>query len=355
VDEVDALIAQINRRAKEEIVVRGARLRQVTFQRCTTGSLVFDLMLGGGWPLNCWNEIIGPESSGKTALTIKTIAAAQQADPKHHTAWVASEDFYPEWAELLGINMDQMTFITTNVMELAYDAVLELMTERAVDAIVIDSYPALVPSEEGDKSMLEMTVGRGAYLTNKFMRKSYAAMRRSLIDDDRPCLGLFINQWRDRIGVFGYGDPRITPGGKGKNYSFLTRVDVSREEWLTTGSKVKVGQAIKCRTLKNKTAPPQRTGTVDFYFDDGGPAPKGQYDTIKQATVVALEADIIERKGAWYSFGVHKWQGEKAVVAAMQSDPLLVAAIAQEVRHFLLGEPLSVVDEPPKRRVIKKA
>ena len=141
------------------------------------------------------------------------------------------------------------------------------MEERACDAVVIDSYPALVPSDEDEKIMMELTVGRGAYFTNKFMRKSYAAMARSLSEYDRPVLALFVNQWRERIGVF-MGDPRTTPGGKGKNYSFLTRVEVAREEWLTTSAKVKVGQAIKARAIKNKTAPPQRVASVDFYFDD---------------------------------------------------------------------------------------
>ena len=83
--------------------------------------------------------------------------------------------------------------------------------------MVIDSYPALVPSEEDDKTMMQLTVGRGAYLTNKFMRKSLSATRRSLVQADRPCLGLFINQWRERVGLI-FGDPRTTPGGKGKNY-----------------------------------------------------------------------------------------------------------------------------------------
>lgn len=355
--EIDALIALINRKAKDEILVRGSQLKQMSFQRCTTGSLVFDVMLGGGWPLNCWNEIIGNESSGKTSMVLKTIAALQALNPHHHTLWVASEDFDHDWAEELSVDVERMTFVTTNVMEAAYDAVLAIMEERAVDAVVIDSYPALVPSDEDEKLMAELTVGRGAYFTNKFMRKSYAALKRSLTEEDRPCLCLFINQWRDRIGAISYGDPRITPGGKGKNYSFLTRVEVAREEWLTTASKVKVGQAIKCRTLKNKTAPPQRTGTVDFYFEDGARIAKGQYDTIKQVHALAVASDILERKGAWYSFEGRRWQGEAAVLKDMQDDPLLVAALTSQVRHFLLNEPLPESVDPPKakKRTVKRS
>ena len=348
--EIDALIREINRKQQEDVLIRGADLRHVTYQRATTGSLSLDLMLGGGWPLNCWNELIGVESAGKTAIVLKTIAANQALNPDYHTLWVAAEEFDPEWAGALGVDLDALTFVMTNVMENAYDAVLAILDERAVDAVVIDSYPALVPSDEDDKNMMELTVGRGAYITNKFMRKSMAVQRRSLTDPDRACLAILINQWRDRIGTMGYGDPRITPGGKGKNYRFLTRVDVAREEWLTDTAKRKVGQVIKARTIKNKTAPPQRTATVPFYFDDHKEHAKGDYDTIHQVHSIALERDIIEQRGAWYYFGTSKWQGEKSVLAALQADPLLLHAVNSQVRHRVLGEPLEAPPESPKKR-----
>jgi len=354
---IDALIASINRKQKETVLVRGAELKHLTFQRATTGALAFDIALGGGWPLNCWNEVIGNESAGKTVMVLKTIAANQALNPEYHTLWVASEDFNMAWAEELGIDIDRVTFVMTNVMENAYDAVLSVLAERAVDAVVIDSFPALVPSDEEDRNMMELTVGRGAYITNKFMRKSLSASRRSLTEDDRPCLGLFINQWRDRIGAIGHSDPRITPGGKGKNYTFMTRVDVAREEWIAnTTTKLKVGQAIKIRTVKNKTAPPQRTASVDFYFDDYRTHPVGSYDDLKQVWTIGTAADIIELSGSWYSFDGTKWQGEKAAIAALAADPLMVAAITAQIRHFMLKEPMpEPVEQPRKRRVARKA
>ena len=204
----------------------------------------------------------------------------------------------------------------TNVMEHAYDAVLAVMDERACDAVVIDSYPALVPSEEDEKKMMELTVGRGAYFTNKFMRKSYAAMARSLTEYDRPCLGLFVNQWRERIGVF--GRPTHHARRQGQELPFLTRVEVAREEWLTTTAKIKVGQVIKARTIKNKTAPPQRTARSTSTSMTTRSTPKGRMTPCKQVHAIALATDIIEQKGAWYYFGEQKWQGEKAVLAEMQ-------------------------------------
>jgi recombination protein RecA len=353
--EIDALIRTINTKQKAEVLVPGSRLRRMTYQRGTTGSLTFDVALGGGWPLNAWNEIIGNESSGKTTIILKALAAHQQRNPAHHTLWIASEDFDPEWAMDLGVDVDRMTFVMTNVMEPAYDAALAVMKERAVDAVVLDSYPALVPSDEDEKSMLELTVGRGAYFTNKFMRKSYDALTRSITEYDRPCLCLFVNQWRERIGVM-FGDPRTTPGGKGKNYSFLTRIEVGREEWVKGTGGVKVGQVIKIKCVKNKTAPPQREGSVDFYFDDGK-LPKGSYDTIKQVHAIALASDVLEQRGGWYYFAKRQWQGGKAVLEDMQNDPLLVAAMDNAVRHHLLGEPIetTATDAPTKRRSIKRS
>ena len=300
--EIDALIALINRKQKEELLVPGSSLRNITYQRATTGSLTFDLMLGGGWPLNCWNEIIGHESSGKTTMVLKTIAANQAANPDHHTLWVASEDFDPEWAAALGVDIDRITFVMTNVMEHAYDAVLAVMEERLVDAVVIDSYPALVPSDEDDKTMMELTVGRGAYLTNKFMRKSSPPSAGRSSSTTAPVLGLFINQWRERVGLI-FGDPRTTPGGKGKNYTIHDPhrggprgVDQERHS-------VKVGQIIKAHAIKNKTAPPQRVASVPFYFDDHVTTPRVAMTPLRQVYSIALDRDILEQKGAWYYFG----------------------------------------------------
>ena len=354
--EIDALIAAINKKQKEEVLIRGSDLQHITFQRISTGSLAFDLALGGGWPLNCWNEVIGLESSGKTVLALKTIGCNQELNPQYHTLWVAAEDPPPqEWAEALGVDVGRITFVMTNVMENVYDAVLAVLDERAVDAVVIDSYPALVPSEEDDKNMMELTVGRGAYMTNKFMRKSLSAQRRSLTESDRPCLGIFINQWRDRIG--GYGDPRTTPGGKGKNYSFLTRVEVSRDEWLTDEAKVKTGQAIKVRTIKNKTAAPQKTASVDFYFEESKGHPKGSYDLFKEMWNLGVVYDIVEQKGSWYHFGGRKWQGEKAALEELRDSPLLVRDIIDQVRFLLLNEPIPEYDSTPtpKRRRVARS
>jgi recombination protein RecA len=349
--DIDKIIADSNKKAKKDLLVRGADLLHQSFQRCTTGSLSFDLALGGGWPLNCVNEVIGLESMGKTVITLKTVAANQAMNPDHHTLWVAAEDFDFPWAAQCGVDASHMTFVQSNIMEEAYESCVRVLEERAADMIVIDSLPALMPLEEDTKSMFDLVIGRSAMLTNKFMRKLHAATTRSLIEYDRPALVLIINQWRDMVGQM-FGDPRTTPGGKGKNYTYMTRVEVTRDEWLKAGDD-QVGQVIKIRTIKNKTAPRWRTGQVDFYFDtiDGHDA--GSYDLFHEAVDIAIEKEIITRSGAWYHFGGKKWQGVNAVWDAMSQDPKLLVAVDTQVRREVLHIEPSARTPVRKRKVAR--
>lgn len=348
-NEIDAIIASTNK--KQELLYRGADLLDRRFLRASTGSLSFDLMLGGGWPLNGINEIIGNESSGKTSIALKTLATQQALDPDYHTLWAASEDFDFGWAATLGVDASKMTFILSNIMEEVYEACLEVMKRRAADAVIIDSLPALVPSWEDEKTMSEMTVGKGALLTNKFMRKSYTAAARSYVEHERSLLCLVVNQWRDAIVQF--GDPRTTPGGRGKNYTYLTRVETVRDDWLKWGDD-QVGQVIKARTIKNKTAPPRRTGQVDFYFQDSNGRYAGDYDTIKEVFDLAILHDIIERKGAWYHLGDQKWNGKDAVWKAMGEDQTLVDVLDTRVRTEVLGLPQTLPSSPSRKRSIPR-
>ena len=339
VTALDDLIAKINKKAGDTLIQRGSALKDVSIPRTSTGSLAFDLALGGGWPLNCWNEVIGNESNGKTAMVLKTIAACQALNPDHETLWIASEDFVPDWAESLGVNLGQVAVASTRVMEDAYQLMVDAIDGRAVDAVILDSYPALIPTVEDEKTMHEMSVGLGARLTGQFMRKSNKAQRRSLVEEDRDCLGIIINQWRDKIGTM-YGDPRTTPGGKAKNFSYFTRVEVTRDDWVERGTQ-KVGMAIKAKTIKNKTAPPQRTGVVDFYFSDSSPFHKGEYDTVKEVSNIAISLDVVARRGAMYHFGEQKWRGKEEFLGALREDLDLQLEVDRAVRSAVLHSQVS--------------
>ena len=332
-DEAKKVAALLNKRFGENVVVVGSDIRADLIPRITSGSTTLDYVLGGGFPGNQWNELIGESSHGKTAVALKTIAANQKLNPEHTTVWVAAEQWVPEYAAMCGVDTSRVIVIETNVMEEAYDAVIAFAESKAVDAIVIDSLPALSPAPEMEKNMDEMTVGRGALLTNKFFRVVGSAIKRSLVEDERAVLGIVINQYRMKIGVM-HGDPRTTPGGEGKNYAFFTRCEVRRDEWIEigpSGNKTRIGQVIKVRSLKNKTAPPQRVAYFDFYFAPGGDCAPGEYDFAKEIAAMSVLNEIVERKGAWYYYGERKWQGTDALIASIREEIELKEELAKKV------------------------
>lgn len=333
-------IAKLNKKFGSEMIVLGADIKDNVLGRMTTGSLAVDMILGGGFPVNQWHEIVGEASNGKTALALKTVAANQARDPEFTTVWVAAETWVPQYAEMCGIDLSRVYIVATNVMEEAYEAVIELVETKAIDCVVIDSLPALVPMAEDDKNMDEATVGRGALLTGKFFRKVGKASRRSLVESERPFIGIIINQYRMKIGVM-YGDPRTTPGGEAKNYAFFTRLEVKRDEWIEAGAgqeKRKVGQTIKVRTMKNKSAPPAQVAYVDFYFSDGGNCCAGEFDFAKEIVALGIIYKIITRAGAYYSYGDRKWQGGDAVVNSIREEVDLKEALERDVRRVVRPE-----------------
>lgn len=333
--EALVLAKAINKKFGDGTVVVASDIK--VRHRFPTGSLALDVSLGGGWAANQWNEVIGFESSGKTAIVLKTIAANQELDPNFTTFWVAAEPFDEDHARGLGVDMDRVLVHSTQVMEEAYEAMLDMAESRAVDMVVLDSYPALIADEEKEKNMGEVVVALGARLTGKFFRKAGHATKRSLIEEERPMLGIIINQYRVKIGGFSpYGVPKTTPGGTAKNYAFYTRVEVKRDEYIEVpgpgGSKKKVGQVIKCTTIKNKSAPPMQVATIDFYFAD---APergfkRGEYDLAREYATYAI-LYILENRGAWYYWGERKWQGKSAVLAAMAEDEKLRLEVKEAV------------------------
>lgn len=326
-------IDKINKTIGENTVVLGSEIRDDLMARLTTGSISLDVILGGGWPVNQWHEVIGEASNGKTAIALKTIAANQKKDPKFTTVWVAAEQWVPEYATMCGVDASRVYVVSTNVMEEAYEAVVKIVETKDVDCIVIDSLPALVPTSEDEKEMDGATVGRGALLTNKFFRKVGKASKRSLVDAERPFIGLIINQWRSKIGVM-YGDPRTTPGGLGKDYSYFTRIEVKRDEWIEVGTgqeKHRVGQTIKVRTIKNKSAPPSQTAFMDFYFADGGQVSKGEYDFAKEIVAMGIINKVITRAGAYYRYGDRQWQGADAMLSSIREEVELRETFERDV------------------------
>lgn len=339
-----SIVAAINKKHGDgTVVLASAALMQPP--RLSTGSLALDVAFGGGWPVNQWSEIVGLEGSGKTSIALKTIATAQAANPDFRVAWVAAESYDEEYAALLGVDNNRVYLIEENIMEVAYEAVLTFVSNRACDLVVIDSLPALVPADEDAKTMEEWSPGSGARRTNQFMRKATKATKRSLTQDDRPIVGIIINQWREKIGVM-HGDPRTTPGGKAKNFWMYARIEARRDEWLLDPStKEKVGQAIKVNIMKMKGARPGPSAIVDFYFNDDSQGHKaGEYDRAKETLTLALYYEVAERRGATYIFEDKRYTGGKvAFFEAVMSDPALFERIRAAVLEAARGD--SAVDD----------
>ena len=340
------LVSLINKKLGENTIVTADKAR--TIKRLPTGSLTLDVVLGGGWPTNQWVEIIGDASHGKTAIALKTIAANQVINPDFTVVWIAAEPFDTKYAEMCGVDTSRVLLVETNVMETAYETVIKFMESRSVDLVVVDSLPALVPMAEDEKEMEEFTVGRGALITNKFFRKVSAATRRDIVEDERPVLGIMINQFRMKIGVL-HGDPRTTPGGLGKDYAFAIRCEVKRDEWVEVGSgqdKRRVGQTIRVKTIKNKTFPPQQTAYLDFYFAEGGVVDAGGYDRAKEIVALSILNGIVDRRGGWMYYGDRKWQGAQALIDSLREEVDLSEEISKAVMDTLhTMTPLIEADE----------
>ncbi|MGA1628521.1 MAG: hypothetical protein ACO330_06860, partial [Aquiluna sp.] len=189
---LDEIADEINKKYGEEIIIKGSAAKEAV-PHVSTGLLAYDLALGGGWAANQWNEIIGEESSGKTAIAYRTIAANQQRDPEWLALWVAAEEYVPDYAASFGVDLERLWVVETNEMESALDLVLKAVENRAVDCVVLDSLPALVTETEVNKSMDEASVATGAQILSRFFKKCAKAQRRSLTADDRPCTMIAIN------------------------------------------------------------------------------------------------------------------------------------------------------------------
>jgi recombination protein RecA len=338
------VVAAINKKVGAGTVVLASQVRMP--ERIPTGSLTLDVVLGGGWPMNHWVEIVGEASHGKTAIALRTIAVNQERDPDFTVVWIAAEAFDTGYAKMCGVDTDRVLLVETNSMEDAFDSVIKFMESKAIDMVVVDSLPALVPGAEDEKTMEEFTVGRGAQLTNKFFRKVASATKRDLVEVERPVLGIMINQYRMKIGVM-HGDPRTTPGGLGKDYAYSIRCEVKRDDWLEVGTgqeKRRIGQTIRVRTIKNKTFPPQQAAYLDFYFAEGGPIDAGNYDTGKEIVALSILNGIVERRGGWLYYGDRKWQGAPAFIDSLREEIELRAEVSAAVMDTLKTNPILVTN-----------
>jgi recombination protein RecA len=284
----------------------------------STGSLGLDIALGiGGLPRGRIVEIYGPESSGKTTLTLQVIAEAQKLGGT--AAFVDAEHALdPSYAEKLGVNVDELLVSQPDTGEQALEITDMLVRSGAVDVVVVDSVAALTPKAEIDGDMGDTHVGLQARLMSQALRKLTANIKRS------NTLVIFINQIRMKIGVM-FGSPETTTGGNALKFYSSVRLDIRRIGAVKDGEEV-TGSETRVKVVKNKVAPPFRQAEFDILYGEGI-SREGEIITL------GVEDGIIEKSGAWYSYGSNRiGQGKDNVRVFLRENPAISAEIEAKVR-----------------------
>ena len=286
-----------------------------------TGSLALDMALGvGGIPRGRVVEIYGPESSGKTTLTLSVIAQAQRAGGV--AAFVDAEHaFDPTYAKKLGVNLDDLLISQPDTGEQALEIVEMLIRSNAVDIVVVDSVAALVPKAEIEGEMGDSHVGLQARLMSQALRKLTGAISKS-----RTAL-IFINQLREKIGVM-FGSPETTSGGRALKFYASVRLDIRRIETLKRGD-VAVGNHVRVKVVKNKVAPPFRQAEFDIMYDEGLSRSNDLLD-------VGVTVGVLQKQGTWLAYGdVKLGQGRDNARAYLRENPQLMAELDAKVRSAI--------------------
>lgn len=288
-----------------------------------TGSLSLDLALGGGLPKGRVVEVYGPESSGKTTLTLHAIAEVQKSGGT--AAFIDAEHALdPTYAKRIGVDVENLLLSQPDNGEQALEIVETLVRSNAVDIIVIDSVAALVPRAEIEGDMGDSLPGLQARLMSQALRKLTSVISRS------KATVVFINQIRMKIGVM-FGNPETTTGGNALKFYASVRMDIRRTSQIKAGDRV-IGNHTRVKVVKNKIAPPFREAEFDIMYNEGI---SRSGDIIDLATA----RDIVEKSGAWFAYGGQKiGQGREAAKGYLNENPKVMEEIAKKVREAAVKE-----------------
>ncbi|KAA0695819.1 recombinase RecA [Halopseudomonas laoshanensis] len=320
-----AALSQIERQFGKGAVMRMGDHERMAIPSISTGSLGLDIALGlGGLPKGRVVEIYGPESSGKTTLTLSVIAQAQKQGAT--CAFVDAEHALdPEYAAKLGVNVDDLLVSQPDTGEQALEITDMLVRSNAVDVIIIDSVAALVPKAEIEGEMGDHHVGVQARLMSQALRKITGNIKNA------NCLVIFINQIRMKIGVM-FGNPETTTGGNALKFYSSVRLDIRRTGAVKEGDEV-VGSETRVKVVKNKVAPPFRQAEFQILYGSG---------IYHNAEIIDLGVQIgeIEKAGAWYSYkGSKIGQGKANAAKYMEENQAIADEIEKAIRDKLLPKP----------------
>jgi recombination protein RecA len=316
---LESALAQIERQfGKGSIMRLGADSPAIEIESTSTGSLGLDIALGiGGLPKGRIIEIYGPESSGKTTLTLHVVAEEQKKGGV--CAFVDAEHALdPQYAKKLGVNLDELLISQPDTGEQALEIVDTLVRSGAVSLIVVDSVAALVPKSEIEGDMGDMQMGSQARLMSQAMRKLTASIGRS------NCMVIFINQIRMKIGVM-FGSPETTTGGNALKFYASVRLDIRRIGALKDRDEV-IGNTTRVKVVKNKVAPPFREVEFDIIYGEG-------ISKTGELVDLGVKAGIVVKSGSWYSFGDERiGQGRENAKLFLKQNPAIAAEIEEKVR-----------------------
>ncbi len=297
-----------------------------------SGSLALDVALGvGGYPRGRIIEVYGPESSGKTTVSLHAIAEVQKQGGT--AAFIDAEHALdPAYAKALGVNIDELLLSQPDTGEQALEIADALVSSGAVDIIVVDSVAALVPRAEIEGEMGQSHVGLQARLMSQALRKLSGSINKT------KTIAIFINQIREKVGVM-FGNPETTPGGRALKFYASVRLEVRRAEQLKQGTDI-VGNHTKIKVVKNKVAPPFKVAEVDIMYGEGISREGELLD-------MAVEQDIVDKAGAWYAYkGERIGQGRENVKTYLKDHPEMVTELNTLVRNaYGIGDGTTVEPE----------
>ena len=287
-----------------------------------TGSLTLDMALGiGGYPKGRIIEIYGPESSGKTTLTLHAIAEVQKQGGT--AAFIDAEHAIdPVYAKNLGVNIDELILSQPDSGEQGLEIAETLVRSGAIDLVVVDSVAALVPQVELDGEMGDQQMGLQARLMSKALRKLSGVMNKT------DCTIIFINQLREKIGVM-FGNPETTTGGRALKFYSSVRVEIRRSEAIKNGTEI-VGNKVNIKVVKNKVAPPFKSTSVDIIYGKG-------ISRDGEVLDLAVEKDIVDKSGAWYAYKGEKiGQGRENAKRYLIEHPDIMNEITEAIKASLM-------------------
>jgi len=327
-----AALGQIERQFGKGTVMRMGDKEQVAIPSISTGSLGLDIALGiGGLPKGRICEIYGPESSGKTTLTLQVIAEAQKQGGT--AAFIDAEHALdPIYAEKLGVKIDDLIMSQPDTGEQALEVAEMLVRSGAVDVLVVDSVAALTPKAEIEGEMGDSHVGLQARLLSQAMRKLTGAIKQT------NCLVIFINQIRMKIGVM-FGNPETTTGGNALKFYSSVRLDIRRIGAVKEADEV-VGNETRVKVVKNKVSPPFKQAEFQIMYGSG---------IYHMGEVIdwGVKLSLVDKSGAWYSYKGDKiGQGKANAAKFLEDNPAVANEIETQIRQQTMGGPEQEVEEP---------